>query len=107
MITMTDAVCTELEGYFADKEKENIRIYLAHGGCGGPKLALALDAATDEDESFSLSGFSFCMEKNLVSTLGDIHIDLTPMGFSLEAANPLPTSEGCCGSCSCGGSCAH
>lgn len=106
MITITDPAAKELEAYFADKEKENIRIYLAHGGCSGPRLALALDAASDEDDSYSQGGFTFCMEKSLATTLGDVSIDLTPMGFALESSNPLPAPEGGCG-CSCGGSCSH
>lgn len=108
MITITESASKELENYFADKEKENIRIYMA-GGCGGPRLALALDEASAEDESYSQSGFSFCMEKSLATALGDVHMDLTPMGFSVEASNPLPASSnqgcGCGSSCGCGGSC--
>lgn len=107
MITITEPAAKELEAYFADKEKENIRIYLAHGGCSGPRLALALDAAGADDDSYSQAGFSFCMEKTLATTLGDVTIDLTPMGFALESSNPLPAAQGGCG-CNCsGGGCSH
>lgn len=51
MLELTDSARKELESYFAGKEKSDIRIYLAPGGCCGPHLALALDAATDEDQS--------------------------------------------------------
>ena len=44
MLELTDSACKELESYFADKEKSDIRIYLAPGGCCGPQLMLA-DAA--------------------------------------------------------------
>lgn len=112
MITISDPAAEELKAYFADKEKETIRIYLAHGGCSGPRLALALDAASDEDESFTQGDFTFCMDKTLATTLGDVSIDLTPMGFALESSNPLPAGEGGCGSgggggCSCSGGCSH
>ena len=42
MLTLTDAAQKELEGFFADREKATVRIYLAPGGCSGPRLALAL-----------------------------------------------------------------
>lgn len=45
MLTLTDAAQKELEGFFADREKATVRIYLAPGGCSGPRLALALDEA--------------------------------------------------------------
>lgn len=109
MITMTEVAQKELEAYFEGKEREVIRVYMAHGGCSGPKLAMALDAAGEDDETCTTAGFTFCMEKPLIAILGDITIDLGPMGFIIESANPLPVSEGhgggCCGSCSCGSSC--
>lgn len=40
MLTLTDAAQKELEGFFADREKATVRIYLAPGGCSGPRLAL-------------------------------------------------------------------
>lgn len=33
MLTLTDAAQKELEGFFADREKATVRIYLAPGGC--------------------------------------------------------------------------
>lgn len=109
MITISESASTELEGFFSDKEKETIRIYLS-GGCGGPRLALALDAASDADETYTQSGFTFCIDKELAASLGDVHMDLTPMGFAVESTNPLPEGGGggcgCGSSCGCGGSCA-
>jgi len=32
MINVTESACKELEGYFADKEKGTIRVYLSPGG---------------------------------------------------------------------------
>lgn len=32
MITMTESARKELDGYFADKEKSPVRIYMAAGG---------------------------------------------------------------------------
>lgn len=32
MITLTESARKELDGYFADKEKSSVRIYMAAGG---------------------------------------------------------------------------
>lgn len=106
MFTMTDPAKQELEAYFADKEKTPIRVYMT-GGCSGPRLALALDEITEDDEVFKEDGFSFCINKELLSLVGSVTLDLGYMGFSVEPEFPLPASEGsgcgsCCGSC---GSC--
>lgn len=36
MITLSENARKELEAYFADKERQTIRVYLAPGGCSGP-----------------------------------------------------------------------
>ena len=61
MLELTENARKELESYFTGKEKGIIRVYLAPGGCGGPRLALALDAVTDEDQSEEHAGFTFCI----------------------------------------------
>lgn len=113
MLSMSDAARQELEAYFSDKEKSPIRIYLA-GGCGGPRLALALDEPGEDDSVLPEGGFSFCVNKELLSLVGSLSLDMTPMGFIIEPEFELPAGEGggCgggCGSggggCGCGGSC--
>ena len=101
MLTLTDAAQKELEGFFADREKATVRIYLAPGGCSGPRLALALDEPTPEDKVFEQNGFTFCIAGDLLETVGGVSIDLTYMGFSVEPEIPLANTGGS----SCGGSC--
>ncbi|WP_165177453.1 IscA/HesB family protein [Desulfovibrio sp. ZJ369] len=102
MLELTESARKELEAYFADKEKSTIRIYLAPGGCSGPRLMLALDAATDQDQAEEQGGFTFCINKELLAQVQGVKIDLTYMGFAVEPAVPLPQSGGGCGGC-CGG----
>ena len=52
MVQLSDSARTELDAFFTDKPKSGIRIYLAPGGCSGPRLALALDEPTENDKSF-------------------------------------------------------
>ncbi len=105
MFTASENAVKELNEFFSDKEKSPIRVYLAPGGCGGPRLALALDAPGDDDEVFEEAGYTFCMNKDLFAQTGDISVDVSYMGFSVESANPIGGGGGCSG-CPSGGSCA-
>jgi iron-sulfur cluster assembly protein len=106
MITLSDAAKAQLDGYFADKEKSAIRVFLA-GGCCGPKLSLALDEPREGDDSFELSGYTVVAEKALLVTAGKIAIDMTEYGFSVDSENPMGSGGSCgsggCGSGGCGG----
>lgn len=107
MLELSQDALKELNEYFKDKEKGTIRIYLAPGGCSGPRLALALDEAADDDTTEVLDGFTFCINKKLAEEIGSAKIELGPLGFDVIPANPLPQSSGgsACGGC-CGG-CGH
>lgn len=105
MIEMSESAKKELDAYFKDKEKGTIRIYLAPGGCSGPRLALALDDATDEDDTQEVDGYKFCINKKLAEEIGGAKIELNDMGFMVIPDKPLPEPEGgsgcggCCGGC--------
>jgi len=109
MITVSETAVNELNDFFSDKEKSSIRVYLAPGGCSGPHLALALDTPGDDDAIFDTAGYTFCISKDLFVQTGDVAVDVTYMGFSLEPANPISSGGGCCGcassGCSSSGSC--
>ena len=112
MITLSENARKELEAYFADKERQTIRVYLAPGGCSGPRLVLALDEPGDEDARFEQDGFAFCINKELLQQVKSVSIDLSYLGFTVTPEVPLPSSGGsscggCCGSAdtSCGTSC--
>ena len=102
MISLTEEARKELEAYFEGKEKTPIRVYLAPGGCSGPRLALALDEPGEDDETSEDNGLTFCINKELAEKVGAVTINLTYMGFVVESEIPLPSSGGGCSSC-CGG----
>jgi Fe-S cluster assembly iron-binding protein IscA len=104
MITLSDSAKAQLDGYFADKEKSPIRVFLA-GGCCGPKLSLALDEAKDGDDTFEAGGYTLLAEKALLEAAGAISIDMTEYGFSVDSENALGGGGGSCGSGGCGGGC--
>lgn len=99
MITLSDSAKEQLDGYFADKEKSAIRIFMA-GSCCGPKLSLALDEARENDEVVVAKGYTLLAEKSLLASSGAISIDMTEYGFSVDSENPL--EAGSCGSGGCG-----
>ncbi|MFI3270535.1 MAG: IscA/HesB family protein [Pseudomonadota bacterium] len=105
MFEITESAMKELAAYFADKEKTPIRIYLAPGGCSGPRLALALDNPSDDDTSFTEGDFTFCINTALLGEIESVRIDMTYMGFQIEPGKALAGSGGGCSGCGSSSSC--
>jgi len=64
-------------------------------------LSLALDEPRENDDTYEVMGYSFCVERALGEQTGAIRIDMTSYGFSVESENPMNTGGGGCGG-SCG-----
>ena len=99
MISLTEEARKELEAYFEGKEKTPIRVYLAPGGCSGPRLALALDEPGEDDETSEDNGLTLCINKELAEKVGAVTVGMTHMGFVVESEIPLPSggNGGGCG----------
>lgn len=95
MITVTENAGKELTAFFADKDKSPIRIFLGPGGCQGPRLALALDEATADDQVENTVGFDFVINKELLQSIGGVTIDASSMGFSVTPEIALASASGC------------
>ena len=91
MISLTEEARKELEAYFEGKEKTPIRVYLAPGGCSGPRLALALDEPGEDDETSEDNGLTLCINKELAEKVGAVTVGMTHMGFVVESEIPLPS----------------
>ena len=103
MFALSDSARTELDAFFDGKDKSPIRVYLAPGGCSGPRLALALDETRPEDKTFDDNGYTFCVNSELMESAGEIRIDFSPMGFSIESGLKFESAGGGCSGCSgCG-----
>lgn len=101
MLELTDKARLELEAYFADKDKTPIRVYLASGGCAGPRLALALDEPGSNDEVIGLDGgLTFLVEKDLFAAAKPIAVDVTYSGFAVTSSLQFAG-----GGCSCSSGC--
>lgn len=102
MFEISDSACRELDAFFEDKEKTPIRVYLAPGGCSGPRLALALDQPNDADQVFDTNGYSFCINTELLTQAKQVKVDFSDFGFSVQSELQF-ASGGCGGGCSgCG-----
>lgn len=102
MLELTDSARQELVKYFSDKDKTPIRVYLAPGGCSGPRLALALDDQKPDDEVIALEGgLTFLLEKELYAAAQPITVDATYAGFAVTSSLQFAGS-GCGCSSGCG-----
>lgn len=107
MLELTKCAQTELEAYFEERgERSTMRVFLG-SGCAGAKLSLALDEATEADDTFEHGGFTFVVSKDLLETTGNLSIDFNSMGFEINAEKPMPdeATEGGCRGCSSAGAC--
>jgi Fe-S cluster assembly iron-binding protein IscA len=105
MIMLTETARQELEAYFSEKEKTPLRVFIA-SGCQGPRLALALDDPTEDDEQVKDGSLVLCIAKDLYALTGKITVDMNPMGFVVNSENPLSSFMETGGGCSsCGGGC--
>ena len=100
-LEITEPALKGLNQYFAENEKSTLRIFMTPGGCSGPYLALGLDDLTEDDEMTEENGYTFCINKDLLSTTGKVSIDSNGMGFAVVSENAL--RGGGCGNCA--GSC--
>jgi iron-sulfur cluster assembly protein len=100
MVTVTQPAKDQLDAYFAENEKAPIRIFLASGSCSGPKLSLALDEPKDTDDVFDTEGYSFVVDKDLLTQAKPLKVDFAGCGFSIDSSLELG-GGGCGGGCSC------
>lgn len=104
MLELTDSARQELVTYFSDKDKTPIRVYLSPGGCGGPRLALALDEKKDGDEVLALEdGLTFLVAKDLLEAAKPITVDATYAGFAVTSSLQFAGGGGCGCTSGCGG----
>lgn len=105
-VTLSDSAREELDAYFGDRERTPVRIYLAPGGCSGPRPALALDQPADQDEIYEAGGYAFCINRELAAAIGAVAVDFSSRGFSINCATP-PGGENACAGCAGGCSAAR
>lgn len=101
MLNVTENARAEIARYFEGKEIQPVRIFL-HQGCGGAQFAMALDAPNAKDKTFSLGGFTYVVEKDLLVKAHPIDVDFNERGFAITSSLDLRGGGSGCGGC-CGG----
>ncbi len=98
MFTLSESAKKELEAFFSQNERSHIRIFPGQSACTGSKLALALDTPDENDNTFQLEGYDFCIEKSLLDLIKGASIDLSYKGFVVEPIVDLPQKKSSCSS---------
>ena len=104
MFEVTEKATEMVKEFFKTRDKvEPMRIFVAGMGCSGVQMGMALDEATESDETFESGGYTFLIEKQLLEQAKPIKVDYvtTPQGEGfMISSNMKPTTScggGCCG----------
>lgn len=101
MIEVSEKTRSMFDTYFETHDKAAIRIYMAGGGCSGPKLSLGLDDPKETDEVVEVDGLTFVVDKSLFEEAKPFAIDGVGMGITVKSS--LMLEDDGCSSCSgCG-----
>ena len=101
MITVTESAVEAAAEYFTTMEIKPIRIFVTQG-CGGQRLAMALDEINGSDIVQQAGDYQFIMDRSLLDEARPVHIDYFEMGFKISSS--LRFSGGC-QNCGTTGSC--
>ena len=66
---------------------------------------MALDEPKDTDQVFTIEGFTYLVEKELLEKAQPITVDFSGMGFKLDCSLDFGSAAGGCSSCSTAGKC--
>lgn len=101
-VTLPDIVIKTLESILNENidKPQNIRIYFAGVGCGGPSFGIALDEQEEDDLEYNLEGLHFIMSSDEYNKYGDMIIEDTGFGFVVRPES-IPNTTGCIGCTDC------
>ena len=103
-ITLPETAVNTLKDILKDNQDRpnNIRVYFAGIGWGGPSFGIALDEQKAEDLEYDIDGLHFIMSSEDFNKYGNIVIEDTGYGFKVAPEN-MQDDNGCGGGCSgCG-----
>ncbi len=101
MINVTQAAIDALTDYFRTAERKPVRIFLTQG-CGGQRLAMALDETKESDSVCTAGDHQIIMDRTLLEEAKPVDVDYSDMGFKIASNLEL---GGGCQSCGTAGSC--
>lgn len=101
MFTVTKNAQAQVAEYFKDKEKQPVRLFV-NEGCGGARIAMALDIKRDTDMVYRVGDVEYLVDKELLKQAQPIEVDFIETGF--RVTSELELGGGCAG-CGSSGSC--
>ncbi len=104
MFDVTPAARSKAFAFFAGRQIQPIRIYVATDGAGRA-FAMALDQVRAGDEVFEIEGVTWVINRDFLHKAQPVRIDAGPNGFEITAA--IDPNAGACATCQAAGKCGH
>ncbi len=102
MINVTKKAQEQVKAYFNDNKIQPVRIFIT-SGCGGSRLAMAIDEIKETDSVFTYDGVDYIMETSLLKHARPVDVDFSGAGFKINSSLELGGES--CSSCGHGSSC--
>lgn len=90
--------CNRIQGVLeqqADKP-QNLRVYIAGMGWGGPSFGLGLDQSKEDDVQEIIGNVNFIMEKYLAETFGQVEVKWNGYSYSVGPVKSDGSSSSSC-----------
>ena len=100
-INTNEETTNEIKKIFESQsdKPENVRIFIAGIGWGGPSLGLGLDEKKAEDVYEEINGVTFVMAKDIYDQMGEITVEYKSNGYSVIPTDQEPADCSSCSSC--------
>jgi len=87
MFKVDDETCAKIKEVLNKQQDkpQNIRVYMAGMGWGGPNFGLGLDQLGENDLEEVINGINFIMEKDLFDAVGKVEVTWNGYGYSVYA----------------------
>jgi Fe-S cluster assembly iron-binding protein IscA len=97
MLTLTKEAKAVLEHLFQGGSRPSLRVFLSFLHDSGPRLDLAPDQPTATDVAFSVDGWNFIINEQLMQQAAPVTIDVGPDGFLMHSGLDFSEAGGNCG----------
>jgi Fe-S cluster assembly iron-binding protein IscA len=96
MFQVTPLATRQMAKYFEGREITPVRILYNSGGCGPSSFAMALDEPNDSDEIFEIEGFTYLLNRQMLTEMQPITVDFKTIGFRITGNRANRDIQGRC-----------
>jgi len=97
IFTLSELAKAALEHHFGETNRPTLRVFLSFWAESGPRLEVAPDAPAFTDSDFSIEGWHFVINTNLLHQASPITVDFGPEGFCIQSSLDFTAAGGNCG----------